>query len=306
MNAEFEQGLRDNLASSSALTSRIGSYILESGGKRVRPKLALLMGEALGLTQEVVLPLAYSVEILHTASLLHDDVVDGTEIRRARPTANQVFGDKPALLAGDFLSASALDIVFSLGNVTLASQIVKTIKKMAEGELLEIEHSAAFHDNLDVYLNIIYLKTATLLELCTLAPGIIAGLDSELLDAIAEFGRCIGMAFQIVDDIINLVPVEEDDKDAYNDIVERKSTLPLVYLFQAKPELLKSLAETSQPDEWKAMIVPDLTPEILMQSRSVAEDYLNQGVKALYEKGFLTENLHRLATQVLAPIVHRF
>ncbi|HQP32231.1 MAG TPA: polyprenyl synthetase family protein, partial [Deltaproteobacteria bacterium] len=127
MNADFEKALRDMTASSSELTRKIGSYILDGGGKRMRPRLVLLMGEAVGLSQTQTLPLAFAVELLHNASLLHDDVVDGTEIRRARPTANQVFGDKPALLAGDYLSASALDIVFSLDNVRLASQIVKTI-----------------------------------------------------------------------------------------------------------------------------------------------------------------------------------
>lgn len=306
MNADFEQGLRERLASSSALTSQIGGYILESGGKRMRPRLVLSMGTALGVAEEVVLPLAYAVEILHTASLLHDDVVDGTEIRRARPTANQVFGDKSALLAGDFLSASALDTVFALGNVRLASEIVRTIKKMSEGELREIEHATAFHDRPDVYLDIIYLKTASLFELCTSAPGIIAGIDPERLDAVAAFGRGIGMAFQIVDDIINLVPVENDNKDAYNDILERKSTLPLILLFQEKPQLLGELARTREPEDWRRMIVPHLNAEILTRSRAVASQHLERAAADLRAKGMLTADLRHLSDQILAPVANRF
>jgi len=306
MNAEFEQGLRDMTASSSLLTREIGSYILDGGGKRLRPKLVLLMSEAVGLERTKALPLAYAVELLHNASLLHDDVVDGTEIRRSRPTANQVFGDKPALLAGDYLSASALDIVFTLGNVHLASQIVKTIKKMAEGELLEIEHAADFHDMLDVYLHIIYLKTASLFELCTMAPGIAVGLGSEELDAMAEFGRSIGMAFQIVDDIINLAPLDQDDKDAYNDITERKSTLPLINLFHADPALLGLLKQSSSPDDWRKKIIPRLSPEILKQSRALAETFLAQALKAVDGKGFFTSQLERIPALVLAPLEHRF
>ena len=306
MNEEFERGLREITASSSIITRQIGSYILDSGGKRLRPKLVLLVGEAVGLSREAVMPLAYSVELLHTASLLHDDVVDGTEIRRSRATANQVFGDKPALLVGDFLSASALDIVFSLGNVQLGSLIVKTIKRMAEGELLEIERSLAFHDNLEVYFNIIYLKTASLFELCAIAPGIMAGLSGDLLSAIAKFGRNIGMAFQVVDDIINLVPDTHDDKDAFNDIAERKSTLPLIHLFQDKPELLERLKKTSKPQEWQTMIIPNLSPDILKKSREIAAEYLGKALDTLYGKSFFTESLSKIPSLVLAPIDARF
>jgi octaprenyl-diphosphate synthase len=306
MNAEFEQGLRDITTSSSALTREIGSYILDGGGKRLRPKLVLLIGEAVGLDRAKGLPLAYAVELLHNASLLHDDVVDGTEIRRSRPTANQVFGDKPALLAGDYLSASALDIVFTLNNVHLASCIVKTIKKMAEGELLEIEHAADFHDKLDVYLQIIYLKTASLFELCTMAPGIVVGLGADELDALAEFGRSIGMAFQIVDDIINLAPHDQDDKDAYNDIAERKSTLPLINLFHADPALLALLKQCSRPEDWCNEIIPRLNTDLLRQSRALAETFLNQALNAVEGKGFFTSQLERIPTLVLAPLENRF
>jgi octaprenyl-diphosphate synthase len=109
MDNEFEVHLKEVLDSSSSYTGRIGQYILDSGGKRLRPKVVALMGKAIGLPESSYLPFAYTVELMHTASLLHDDVVDGTEIRRSRPTANQVFGDKPALLAGDFISASAME-----------------------------------------------------------------------------------------------------------------------------------------------------------------------------------------------------
>lgn len=306
MNAEFEKGLRDMTASSSVLTREIGSYILDGGGKRMRPKLVLLMGEALGLSQTQTLPLAYAVELLHNASLLHDDVVDGTEIRRARPTANQVFGDKPALLAGDYLSASALDIVFSLENVRLAAQIVKTIKKMAEGELLEIDHAAAFHDRVDDYLQIIYLKTAALFELCTMAPGILAGLPAEEVDILAQFGRSIGMAFQIVDDIINVAPVEQDDKDAYNDIAERKSTLPLIYIFRENPSLMAHLNRNSLPEDWCREIIPHVSPAILKQSRDLAQTFLAQAVKSLEGTGFFSPGLESIPSQVLAPLENRF
>ena len=305
MNAEFEKGLLNITLSSSRLTGEIAGYILGSGGKRLRPKLVIMMGEAVGVDLEKIMPIAYSVEILHTASLLHDDVVDGTEIRRSKPTANQVYGDKPALLAGDFLSATALDIIFSLENISLAQSIVRTIKKMAEGELKEIEHSASFHNNINVYLDIIYLKTASLFELCTVTPGIIAGLDSSRINALADFGKSIGMAFQIVDDMINVYPLEDDDKDACNDIFERKSTLPLIYLFNDRPDLLSDLYSLDDPEKWRDMILPKLGSEILNRCKITTVEYLDNAISAINQAGFLTDKMLKLSETILDPIKTR-
>ena len=273
MNDEFELHLKGLLDSSSSYTGRIGQYILDSGGKRLRPKIVGFVGSAIGLPQSAFMPFAYTVELMHTASLLHDDVVDGTEIRRSRPTANQIFGDKPALLAGDFISASAMETMCALGDMRLAMSVVQTIKKMSEGELMELEHSHSFHDSKKVYLKIIYLKTASLFELCSLGTGIIAGLSEKALDALASFGRLVGMGFQIVDDIINVSPDESDNKDAFNDILEGKSTLPLVILFKKRPEVLRKTATFSSPEEKKDYIVSKLDTDILQSSRAIAQEY---------------------------------
>jgi octaprenyl-diphosphate synthase len=305
MNAEFEKGLLNSTLSSSSLTGEIAGYILGSGGKRLRPKLVIMMGEAVGMDLEKIMPMAYSVEILHTASLLHDDVVDGTAIRRSKPTANQVYGDKPALLAGDFLSATAMDIMFSLGSISLAQSIVRTIKKMAEGELKEIEHSASFHNNINVYLDIIYLKTASLFELCTVTPGIIAGLDSNRIDALADFGKGIGMAFQIVDDVINVYPLKDDDKDGCNDIFERKSTLPLIYLFNDRPDLLSDLSSFDDPEKWRDMILPKLGSDILNRCKKTAVEYLDNAISVINQAGFLTDKMLKLPETILDPIESR-
>ena len=305
MNAEFEKGLLNITLSSSRLTGEIAGYILGSGGKRLRPQLVIMMGEAIGVDLEKIMPIAYSVEILHTASLLHDDVVDGTEIRRSKPTANQVYGDKPALLAGDFLSATALDIIFSLENISLAQSVVRTIKKMAEGELKEIEYSASFHNNINVYLDIIYLKTASLFELCAVTPGIIAGLDSNRIAALADFGKRIGMAFQIVDDMINVYPLEDDDKDACNDIFERKSTLPLIYLFNDRPDLLSDLYSLDDPEKWRDMILPKLGSEILNRCKITTVEYLDNAISAINQAGFLTDKMLKLSETILDPIKTR-
>lgn len=306
MDRAFERRLKEILSSSSSYTGRIGTYILDSGGKRLRPRIVALVGRAVGLSSEAFMPFAYTVELMHTASLLHDDVVDGTEMRRSRPTANQVFGDKPALLAGDFISASAIETMCSLGNMHLALSMVQTIKKMAEGELRELEHAAAFHDSMDVYLDIIYLKTASLFELCSLGPGILAGLAEDTLDALTAYGRNVGMAFQIVDDIINVCPDEKDNKDAFNDILEGKSTLPLVLLFRQRPEVLRKVAALSAPEEQRQYLMAELGPDILRLSRDKAREYLDTSIQALHRAGLQTRELADIPGQIIGQVMDRF
>lgn len=306
MDREFEKHLKEILASSSSYTGRIGQYILDSGGKRLRPKIVAFVGQAAGLSPDIYMPFAYTVELMHTASLLHDDVVDGTEIRRSRPTANQVFGDKPALLAGDFISASAIETMCSLGNMRLALSMVQTIKKMAEGELRELEHTRAFHDSMEVYLDIIYLKTASLFELCSLGPGILAGLPEDILDQLAVYGKCVGLAFQIVDDIMNVCPDERDNKDAFNDILEGKSTLPLVLLFRQRPEVLRKVAALSDPEEQRQYLMAELSQDILRLSRDKAKEYLDRSIQALRETGLRSEALEGIPAQVIGQVMDRF
>lgn len=306
MDVSFEKGLREIIQSSAGYTTQIGEYILDSGGKRLRPKLVLLIGRALGLPEEKIMPLAYTVELMHTASLLHDDVVDCTIIRRARPTANQVFGDKPALLVGDFITATALETLYKVGSLDLAVAITGTIRQMAEGELKELHYAKEFHDDQDVYLDIIYLKTATLFEFCTHAPGILAGLPLKRLEALVAYGRAVGMGFQIVDDIINLTPSKGDNKDPFNDILEGKSTLPLILAFRDDPRILADVSGLSDREEMQRFLIPYITPQILEQSKKTARKYLDEGVEAVRAAGFITSELAGIPEAIISQLDGRF
>ncbi len=306
MDASFEKNLQQIFQSSTRYTTQIGEYILGSGGKRLRPKLVMLIGRALGISDEKIMPVAYTVELMHTASLLHDDVVDGTAIRRARPTANQVFGDKPALLVGDFISASAIETMCGIDSLDLIRAMVQTIRKMAEGELKELEYAQTFHDRLDVYLDIIYLKTATLFEYCAYAPGVLAGLSDGALDALVTYGRAVGMGFQIVDDIINLAPSQDDNKDPFNDILEGKSTLPLVIIFQENPQVLDSVSRLTEPEKKVQFLAPYITSQVLQESRDIARDHLERARDALRRTGILMPELEQIPDSILAQLERRF
>lgn len=305
MNPEFEEGLKKITYSSSTLSSEVGRYILDSGGKRLRPMLVILVANSIGVSTEDIMPLAYTVELLHNASLLHDDIVDGTRMRRSRLTANKVFGDKPALLSGDFIVASALELTLKLGDIHLATHMAKTIKKMAEGELKELEHTNAFYNNMDVYLDIIYMKTASLFEFCSSAPGILVNPPQPQLDALTTYGRCIGMAFQIVDDIINLYPNKEDNKDAFNDIAEGKTTLPLIYLFKEQPTIMTRLNLISDHKERQQLVTSHLSPDILEKSRLKAQSYCEEALAAIKHADILTKELYNIPSTIMAPIEDR-
>ncbi len=306
MDIEFENGLRELNSSSAVLTERIGNYILDSGGKRLRPRLVLLIANKIGLAREVALPLAYAVELMHTASLLHDDVVDGTKMRRSRPTANQVFGDKPALLTGDFISASAMELIFGLKDIRIAVELVRTIKKMAEGELKELEFAEKFHRSTDIYFDIIYKKTAVLFEFCATAPGILANLGDTEMGTLSAYGRNIGMAFQIVDDIINLAPKNKDTKDAYNDITEGKSTLPLIYLFDKRPDIMEELNNNTDPEDRKAKLIPYIDRDVLHKSTMAARSFSDKAISVIYNTPMDADELRQIAEIIMAQVDGRF
>jgi len=305
MQEIFEKRLKELIKSSTPFTEDIGRYILDSGGKRLRPKLVGLIGGCVDLEEERIQSLACTVELMHTASLLHDDVVDSTEIRRSRPTANQVFGDKPALLAGDYISAKAMEITCMQGNIDLAVKMVTTIKKMAEGELKELQHASSFHDNMDIYLDIIYLKTAVLFEFCVYAPAVLAGIPQDKIDAVLSYGKSVGMGFQIVDDIIDLTPSTDNNKDTYNDIAEGKSTLPLVLLFKERPDILREIREID-PDRRQDLIVSNMSVEILKKSSDIAKKYCDEALAALGNAGYLTPELAKVPAMILGQLDNRF
>ncbi len=306
MDLEFENGLREFNSSSAVLTERIGNYILDSGGKRLRPRLVLMIADKIGLERDVALPLAYSVELMHTASLLHDDVVDGTKMRRSRPTANQVFGDKPALLTGDFITASAMELIFGLKDIRIAVEMVRIIKKMAEGELKELEYAEKFHRSKDIYFDIIYKKTAVLFEFCAMAPGMLAGLGDKDMDILSAYGKNIGMAFQIVDDIINLAPKNKDTKDAYNDITEGKSTLPLIYLFNKRPSIMEELNTNTNPEDRKAKLIPLIDRDILHKSTMTARSFSDKAVSVIYNTSLDTEEARQIPEIIMSQVDGRF
>ena len=224
-----EATLRDQLASKVELIGTLGSHLLSSGGKRLRPMLVLLAAELCGYTGSRRIELAAALELLHTATLLHDDIVDLAEVRRGRPAANAIWGNRRAVLAGDFFYARASSIIVEDGNLEIVESYARTIRLMAEGELLQLERSFDVDVTEAHYYDVIERKSATLLSNCCEIGSLLGGVTRGERNRISEYGRQLGLAFQLRDDCLDYdSELQELGKEPFADLREGKITLPLI------------------------------------------------------------------------------
>jgi octaprenyl-diphosphate synthase len=221
--------IADRLRSDVALVNQIAQYIVNAGGKRIRPRLVLLFSNALGYSGDAQFTLAATVEFIHTATLLHDDVVDESALRRGRKTANAVFGNAASVLVGDFLYSRAFQMMVSVNNMRVLDVLADATNVIAEGEVLQLMN---MHDPdlaVDEYLRVIRSKTAKLFEASARLGSILADADAATERSCADYGRALGTAFQLVDDLLDYDgKTDELGKNVGDDLREGKPTLPLL------------------------------------------------------------------------------
>jgi octaprenyl-diphosphate synthase len=217
------------LQSDVVLINQIGHYIVGSGGKRLRPLLVLLAAKACGYRGERHLDMAAIVEFIHTATLLHDDVVDGSELRRNRDTANAVWGNEASVLVGDFLYSRAFEMMVDVGIMRVMDVLSHATNRIAEGEVLQLLNTHDPETDEARYMEVIERKTATLFEAGTRLGAVLAGVPREMEDRVASFGLHLGIAFQLVDDALDYDSDSETiGKHIGDDLEEGKPTLPLI------------------------------------------------------------------------------
>lgn len=229
--ALVEDRLKSLVSSEVQLVSGIGSYVISSGGKRIRPVIMLLAARAItgAPASEKIIDAAASVECLHTATLIHDDVVDGSSMRRGRHTANYTYGIAPTVLIGDYLLARAVAAISGLGNGGLYIKLAETVSVMAEGEIQQLDQSFDTAIKEETYRSIIYAKTARLFETSAWLAASLSTDDEKTAGAFSEYGRHIGNAFQITDDVIDYISTESAmGKNPGDDFMEGKITLPVI------------------------------------------------------------------------------
>lgn len=232
-NADMEsvnQLIYKQLDSDVALINQLGFYIINGGGKRLRPLLAVLAARAIDYQGEAHHKLAAIVEFIHTASLLHDDVVDESMLRRGRETANALFGNSASVLVGDFLYTRSFQMMTELGHMKVLEVLADATNVLSEGEVLQLMNCNDPDTTEESYMRVIYCKTAKLFEAATRLAGVLAGSDTNTQEALADYGKYLGTAFQLTDDLLDYTAeTEELGKNIGDDLAEGKPTLPLIY-----------------------------------------------------------------------------
>ncbi|WOD12135.1 polyprenyl synthetase family protein [Pseudomonas sp. NyZ704] len=212
------------------LVEKIGHYIISAGGKRLRPLVVLLSARACGLEDARQHSLAAIIEFLHTATLLHDDVVDTSDQRRGRSTANSLWGNAPSVLVGDFLYSRAFEMMVELGDMQIMRVLANATNVIAEGEVLQLSKVRDASTNEATYMEVIRSKTAMLFEASTHSAGLLAGAEAAQTEALRGYGNALGIAFQLVDDVLDYNgDAEAMGKNVGDDLAEGKPTLPLIH-----------------------------------------------------------------------------
>jgi octaprenyl-diphosphate synthase len=240
-----EEQFREDLTSRVPLIRKVGEYVLASGGKRVRPMLLLLSARLAGYEGKAHIGLASVVEFIHTATLLHDDVVDSAVLRRGQESANAVWGNEASVLVGDFLFAKSFSIMVREGNLEILKTLSDATTQMAEGEVLQLINTSDVDLDEDSYIEVVQNKTAVLLSAASRCGAILGGCSSEDEESLAAYGMDLGIAFQFMDDALDYVADQSEfGKECGHDLLEGKVTLPLIHtLNQCSAEERSRIAE---------------------------------------------------------------
>jgi octaprenyl-diphosphate synthase len=224
-----EQELGRDAASSVSTITEIAEYLREGGGKRIRPSLLLLAAHQLGFFGHSAIRLGAVVEMVHTATLVHDDIIDGADTRRGRPSANTTWGNEKCVLAGDWLYMQAFRVALEERNLRILDLLIGLTQQMVEGELLQIQKLGKMVSEAEYY-DLIFRKTACLFSVSMRLGSVLAGATETEESGLAAFGRAVGLAFQIVDDVLDLTATEEVlGKPVASDLREGKATLAVVH-----------------------------------------------------------------------------
>jgi octaprenyl-diphosphate synthase len=225
-----EQQFRKDLESDVPLIRKVGEYVLSSGGKRIRPLLLLLAARLCGYEGDKAVPLASVIEFIHTATLLHDDVVDSATLRRGIASANTLWGNEASVLVGDFLFSKSFSLMVNAGSLDILRVIASATTIIAEGEVMQLLCTGEIDLSEERYIDVVRAKTAILMAAACEAGAILGAASSEQQKALADFGMSLGTAFQLMDDTLDYTATEEEfGKSIGHDLEEGKITLPLIH-----------------------------------------------------------------------------
>ena len=278
--------IRTRMHSDVVLIRQVAEYIIAAGGKRLRPVLTLLSGRALGHCGEQLHELAAMIEFIHTATLLHDDVVDESALRRGHETANVLFGNAASVLVGDFLYTRAFEMMIAAGNMDILAVMAEATNLIAEGEVLQLRNIGNIDVTEEEYFRVIRYKTAKLFEASARVGALSSGASAEQVQAITEYGMCLGTAFQIIDDVLDYSgDASSIGKTLGDDLAEGKPTLPLIYTMQngnsEASATVREALEYASRDRFQDVLAAVQSCGALYYARSEAIKIAEEAVSAL-------------------------
>ncbi|BBF87091.1 dimethylallyltransferase [Aquitalea magnusonii] len=270
--------IRTRLHSDVVLIRQVAEYIITAGGKRLRPVLTLLSGKALGYEGEHLYELAAMIEFIHTATLLHDDVVDESDMRRGRETANALFGNAASVLVGDFLYTRAFQMMVTTNNMQILQVMAEATNIIAEGEVLQLLNIGNTELSEQDYLQVIQYKTAKLFEASARVGALIAQGSEAQIKALSDYGMYLGTAFQIIDDVLDYSgDADTIGKSLGDDLAEGKATLPLIYTMRQGPaaaaDVVRQALENASRDRFHDVLAA-------VQSCGALDYAKNEAIKA--------------------------
>ena len=295
--ALVDQVIRKDLGSNVPLINGVGEYIIAGGGKRIRPLLTILCGRMLGNSSELLYKMAAMIEYIHTATLLHDDVVDESGLRRGRATANAVFGNAASVLVGDFIYTRAFQLMVQSNSLRVLEIMADSTNIISEGEVMQLLNIGRSDLNEAEYFQVIESKTARLFEAAARVAAIISDAESDIENKLADYAICLGTAFQIVDDILDYSSSAEImGKNVGDDLLEGKVTLPLIYLLANGDKSTKQIIRDAIDNPKQADIIKVvnivMTSNSLDYCKKLAYSYVTRAKQALTG---LADNQYRQA-----------
>ena len=284
--ARLDEVILERLASDVVLVNQVARHIVAGGGKRLRPLLVILAARACGYAGGSHVDAAAVVEFIHTATLLHDDVVDGSSLRRGRDTANSVFGNEASVLVGDFLYSRAFQMMVGLGEMRIMEVMADATNVIAEGEVMQLMNCGDPDTDEARYFEVIRCKTAKLFEAGARVAGILAGAGEAEEAALATYGMELGIAFQLVDDALDYSATSADmGKNVGDDLAEGKPTLPLIHAMRAgTPEqsgLVRRAIEHGGLDDLGAVLDAIESTGALHYTARLAREHADTAVRSL-------------------------
>ncbi|WLS79428.1 octaprenyl diphosphate synthase [Erwinia pyri] len=301
--ADVNATILEQLNSEVSLINQLGYYIISGGGKRIRPMIAVLAARAVNYTGKQHVTVAALIEFIHTATLLHDDVVDESDMRRGKATANAAFGNAASVLVGDFIYTRAFQMMTSLGSLRVLALMSEAVNVIAEGEVLQLMNCNDPDITEESYMRVIYSKTARLFEAAAQSSAILADASSEQEKALQDYGRYLGTAFQLIDDLLDYSADGKTlGKNVGDDLSEGKPTLPLLHAMRnGNAEQSQLIREAIEQGNGRHLLEPVL--ETMRQcgslewTRQAAENEADKAIAALKA---LPESPWRSALEALA------